>query len=220
MTMRNITLADELIRKTFGTNGIDTHLLKFQMDKTKLLFVIEKGSITAQFDLRENKVIHKIDGDKVPFDVQNDLYQKAQYVRNELFSDPEDDDQMTMDDYDDDIIDAEYSEVEEKEQLTLEGSETLLIESSDDTIENLSNQDMTIDEDEFEDFDDEFKVGDRVTVLKEDGKYYCDTVLKVTSASIYIGTGGTGIRAVGNIRINRNTMMTDDEKYRLLSSNH
>ncbi|TDM15710.1 hypothetical protein [Macrococcus bovicus] len=221
--MRNIKLADELITKTFGVDGNVVRLLKFQVDKTKVLFVIERGSITAQFDLREGKVIHKIDGDNVPFETQNILYDQAQYIRRQLFKD-EDDDQMTMDDYEDDIIDADFREVNDEEQLTLEGSETLMIETTDETLDNLSEEDVDIEDEESDNIEiveqeEDFKVGDKVVLKTDEGEnYFADTVIKVTSVSIYVGIAGTGIKAVGTVRINRDTMMDSDEKYKLLKT--
>lgn len=148
MLMRNINLADQLITKTFGVKPPQITLKKFQVDKTKLLFVLDYGNFTVQFDIREKKIIHKFDGEEVKFNVQNDLYQKAQYIREELFNDVEDESQVTIFD-NDTVIDAEFNVVkEDNEQLTIDGTKSLEMKSSDDDLEDLSDSEIEDEEDE------------------------------------------------------------------------
>lgn len=127
LLMRNIKFADELITKTFGVNGYEIELKKFQIDKSKLVFVLDFISFTVQFDIRTDKVIHKFDGDQVNLKTQGELYDKAQHIRQELYQD-EDDNQMT-------IEDVEEEEIEQAENESL-------FDSGGEKVEELSNEEI------------------------------------------------------------------------------
>ncbi|TDM39867.1 hypothetical protein ETI10_10510 [Macrococcoides goetzii] len=129
-TMRDIDLAKDLVIKTFGINTVDVSLRRFMVEDTKVQVILKYAKFKVTFDIREKKVIHKFDGEFDSETFQN-LMEKADYIRNELYENPEDDDQLSIDDLESDT-----------EQVTAEGTNTLEAKTSDDTLEELSNNDV------------------------------------------------------------------------------
>ncbi|UTH10794.1 hypothetical protein [Macrococcoides canis] len=131
--MRNIQLADDLIKKTFGENiteGIerkrfdatDKHVTwstEFAEYDASILCTVSKGGMKFKVSV----------ADDVPDAFVIEQFNKVKHVREELFKE-EDDDQLTIDD------------VEIEEQVTLEGTDELKEQTSDDDLEELSEKDI------------------------------------------------------------------------------
>lgn len=129
--MRNIQLADDLIKKTFGENiteGIerkrfdatDKHVTwstEFAEFDASILCTVSKGGMKSKVSV----------ADDVPDAFVIEQFNKVKHVREELFKE-EDDDQLTIDD------------VEIEEQVTLEGTDELKEQTSDDDLEELSEK--------------------------------------------------------------------------------
>ncbi|UBH12435.1 hypothetical protein [Macrococcus armenti] len=131
--MRNIQLADDLIKKTFGENiteGIerkrfdatDKHVTwstEFAEYDASILCTVSKGGMKFKVSV----------ADDVPDAFVIEQFNKVKHVREELFKE-EDDNQLTIDD------------VEIEEQVTLEGTDELKEQTSDDDLEELSEKDI------------------------------------------------------------------------------
>lgn len=129
-TMRDIDLAKDLVIKTFGINTVDVSLRRFMVEDAKVQIILVYAKFKVTFDIREKKVVHKFDGE-FNSETYNDLSEKAEYIRKELYEEPEDDGQLNMDDLESDT-----------EQVTAEGINTLETKTIDDTVEELSNNDV------------------------------------------------------------------------------
>lgn len=129
-TMRDIDLAKDLVIKTFGINTVDVSLRRFMVEDTKVQVILKYAKLKVTFDIKEKFVVSKFDGEYTT-DIQSELSEKAEYIRKELFEDAEDDDQLSIDDLESDT-----------EQVTAEGTNTLEAKTSDDTVEELSNNDV------------------------------------------------------------------------------
>ncbi|UTG99336.1 hypothetical protein [Macrococcoides canis] len=137
--MRNIQLADDLIKKTFGENiteGIerkrfdatDKHVTwstEFAEFDASILCTVSKGGMKFKVSV----------ADDVPDSFIIEQFNRVKHVREELFRE-EDDDQLTIDD------------VEIEEQVTLEGTDELKEQTSDDDLEDLSESEIEDEEDE------------------------------------------------------------------------
>lgn len=129
--MRNIQLADDLIKKTFGENiteGIerkrfdatDKHVTwstEFAEYDVSILCTVSKGGMKFKVSV----------ADDVPDSFVIEQFNKVKHVREELFKE-EEDDQLTIDD------------VEVEEQVTLEGTDELKEQTSDEYLEELSEK--------------------------------------------------------------------------------
>ncbi len=129
--MRNIQLADDLIKKTFGENiteGIerkrfdatDKHVTwstEFAKYDVSILCTVSKGGMKFKVSI----------ADDVPDSFVIEQFNKVKHVREELFKE-EDDDQLTIDD------------VKVEEQVTLEGTDELKEQTSDEYLEELSEK--------------------------------------------------------------------------------
>ncbi len=129
--MRNIQLADDLIKKTFGENiteGIerkrfdatDKHVTwstEFAKYDVSILCTVSKGGMKFKVSV----------ADDVPDSFVIEQFNKVKHVREELFKE-EDDDQLTIDD------------VKVEEQVTLEGTDELKEQTSDEYLEELSEK--------------------------------------------------------------------------------
>ncbi|RXK19070.1 hypothetical protein [Macrococcus sp. DPC7161] len=134
-TMRDIDLAKELVIKTFGINKIEVSLMRFMVEDAKVQIILKYAKFKVTFDIREKKIIHKFDGE-IDSETFKDLCEKAEYIRRELYDNPEDDNQLTLDDVNND----------DTEQVTAEGTNALEAETNDEKVEELANN--TVFEDE------------------------------------------------------------------------
>lgn len=129
--MRNIQLADDLIKKTFGENiteGIERK--RFDATDKHVTWSTEFAEYDASIlcTVSQNGMKFKVSvADDVPDAFVIEQFNKVKHVREELFKE-EDDDQLTIDD------------VEIEEQVTLEGTDELKEQTSDDDLEELSEK--------------------------------------------------------------------------------
>ncbi|MCO4095723.1 hypothetical protein KFV08_07815 [Macrococcoides canis] len=128
--MRNIQLADDLIKKTFGedyTKGIERK--RFDATDKHVTWSTEFAEYDASIlcTVSQNGMKFKVSADDVPDSFVIEQFNKVKHVREELFKE-EEDDQLTIDD------------VEIEEQVTLEGTDELKEQTSDDDLEELSEK--------------------------------------------------------------------------------
>ncbi|RAI79688.1 hypothetical protein BFS35_011115 [Macrococcoides goetzii] len=134
--MRNIQLADQLIKQTFGedvTKGIERKQFN-ATDKHvtwSTEFVEDDATITCT--VSKNGLKFKVSTDDVSDEFLTTQYNRVKQIRKELFVEEEqDENQLTLDDVNND----------DTEQVTAEGTNTLEAKTSDDTVEELSNNDV------------------------------------------------------------------------------
>ncbi|MFC6117323.1 hypothetical protein ACFPVV_01650 [Macrococcoides bohemicum] len=138
--MRNIQLADDLIKKTFGENiteGIERK--RFDATDKHVTWSTEFAEYDASIlcTVSQNGMKFKVSADDVPDSFVIEQFNRVKHIREELFKE-EDDDQLTIDD------------VEVEEQVTMAGTDELKEQTSDDDLEILSESKIEDEEDESE----------------------------------------------------------------------
>lgn len=130
--MRNIQVADELIKKTFGENEQDGVVRKqFNATDKHVTWSIEFFAYEATITCTASKAgsKFKVSGDNVPKEFVIEQYKKVEYIRQELFKDEvENPDQLTIEDVD----------IEEETQTENE----TLFDSGEEKVEELSKEEI------------------------------------------------------------------------------